>query len=224
MMLRSHLRRLGITAALAVLPLAMAPAAHAETDALNAQDRAYLQGAHQSNLAEIAAGKLAQSKGQTQAVKDLGQLLITDHTKLDAALRKVAAAANVNLPPAPNAQQRAMQAKMDAADAGEFDAVFVSGQIAGHAKTMRLGEREAADGRDAAVKKAAAAAAPVVAAHHHKFMAQAEEMGLPGSVDAGRTGTAVAADTGIEWQMAVAAGGVLTATGLVLLLRRRQVA
>jgi putative membrane protein len=154
-------------------------------------------GAHQLNLAEIAAGKLAQSKGSSQEVKDLGAMLVTDHTKLDAAVRKVATTAEVSLPSAPNAEQKAMQAKLMNAPAGEFDARFVAGQLAGHAKTMALGEKETKHGSDAAVMKAASDAAPVIAQHHDKFMDQARAMGLPEHVDAGLSGAAATANNQI---------------------------
>jgi putative membrane protein len=221
LMRRLVLRALSIAAA-AALVVAGATVAQAAPTALNAQDRSYLQGAHQSNLAEIATGKLAQTKGSSKAVKELGMMLVADHTKLDAALRKVAAAKQVSLPSAPNAEQRAMQAKLAAASGADFDAMFVSGQIVGHAKTMALGMKEAKAGQDPTVKKAAAAAAPVVAEHHDKFVAQADAMGLPAAVDAGRSPAAMATTPGTA-RLAVpliAGGVILTLAGLVLLRRR----
>jgi putative membrane protein len=220
---RSVIRSLA--AAVILLAFAIAPAAHAATTELNAQDKAYLQAAHQSNLAEIAAGKLAQSNGSSQQVKDLGAMMVTDHTNLDAALSKVATAAMVSLPAAPNAEQQAMQAKLASASAGEFDAMYVSAQIAGHAQAMQLGAMEAAGGADAAVKRAAAAAAPVVVRHYQMFVAQAKRMGLPGWVRAGRTNDlAISGSGGNEWTVVgLVAGLILIGSGAVL-LRRRVVA
>jgi putative membrane protein len=179
-------RRCAVTVAAAVVVLVSGAGVAAAATTVSGQDRAYVMGAHQSNLAEIAAGKLAQSKGSSKEVKDLGTMLVTDHTKLDAALRKVATAAGASLPAAPNAEQKAMQAKLMNASADEFDAMFVAGQITGHAKAMALGEKEMKHGSDAAVMKAATDAAPVIARHHDKFMAQARAMGLPDHVGAGR--------------------------------------
>jgi putative membrane protein len=199
-----------------------AGAAQAGTNALSQQDQAYLQGAHQGNLAEIAAGTLAQSKSQDQQVKDLGAMLIADHTKLDAAVRQVASATGTSLPSAPNAEQRAMQSQMQQAPAGEFDALFVTGQISGHAKTMRLGEQELSNGSDARVKTNARAAAPVIARHLDMFRAAAERQGLPESVQAGRTGVAEAPGQGIGTTpvVLVVGGLVLMALGGTLAARR----
>ena len=215
------IRRLAAVVAAGFLTLAVAPAAHADTTALNAQDRAFHVGAHQSNLAEIAAGKLAQSKGQSSSVKEIGAMLISDHTKLDAAVRKLAAAKGVSLPSAPNAEQRAAAAKLAAASGAEFDTVFVSTQLAGHMKAMQLGKDEAARGQDADTKKAAAAAAPVIAHHGEMLTAAARELGVPTDVDAGRTGDATGSQTA-EW-IAFAAGLALVAGGGVVLVRRRRV-
>jgi putative membrane protein len=220
---RSVIRSLAATVIL--LALATAPAAHAASTELNAQDKTYLVTVHQANLAEIAAGKLAQSKGSSQQVKNLGAMMVTDHTKLDAGLRQVATAVKVSLPAAPTADLQAMQAKLANAPASEFDAMYVSAQVIGHAQVMQLGAREAAAGADTTVKQAAAAAAPIVAEHYREFVAAANQMGLPGRVKAGRTSDlATSGSSGNEWTVPLlAAGLVLIGAGSVL-VRRRVVA
>ncbi|ONI74061.1 hypothetical protein BWI15_11850 [Kribbella sp. ALI-6-A] len=206
--------------AAAVVVLGGTASAHAAAGALSEQDRVFLRGAHQSNLAEIATGKLAQSKGSSAEVKELGALLIADHTKLDASLRKVAAAANVSLPQQPNAEQRALQAKLQAASGDEFDAMFVAGQLEGHAKAMALGEKEISAGSEPAVVNAAKASAPVIASHHEKFMAAARSLGLPDSVDSGTSGVAAAGDNMVAAGL-VGLGGLLVLSGAVVALRRQ---
>jgi predicted outer membrane protein len=208
-----------------LLALTTAPAAHAATTELNAQDRTYLQDVHQANLAEVAAGNLAESNGSSQQVKDLGAMMVTDHTKLDAALGQVATAVKVSLPAAPTADQQAMQAKLANTPAGEFDATYISAQIAGHAQVMRLGAMEAAAGADATVKKAAAAAAPIVAEHYREFVAAANRMGLPGKVKAGRTSDlATSGSSGNEWTVPLLAAGLVLMGAGGVLVRRRVVA
>lgn len=187
---------------------------------VSGQDRMYLQMAHQSNLAEITDGKLAQAKGQSEEVKSLGAMMVADHTKLDAALSKVAAAKKVTLPKAPNAEQRSMHAKLTKAAAGEFDAMYVAGQLAGHSKAKALGTKELSAGTDAAVKGNARSAAPVIERHHEEFMAQADQMGLPGSVDAGISGAAAPQHSGLAAGL-IAVGVLLLAGGGGVTVRRR---
>lgn len=85
----SHLRRaiLGAITLLAAVMLAVSPAAAAPSE----QDEAWMVSAHQSNLAEIAAGTAAQEHATTEAVQDMGARLIEDHQALDADLTAAAA-------------------------------------------------------------------------------------------------------------------------------------
>lgn len=214
-------RSLAATAAAAVVVLAGgAGIATASPAALNDQDRAFLVGSHQTNLAEIATGKLAQGKGRSQQVKDLGAMLVADHTKLDAAARPLAQRADVKLPSAPNPEQRALAARLADASASEFDALFVAGQLAGHAKAMRLGEAEIKGGSDPAVVAAAKSAAPVIAKHHREFEAQARAMGLPVAVDAGSSGDRGSTPVGGVPAGLMGLGALLLAVGLVVAVRR----
>jgi putative membrane protein len=102
------LRRLAlIGAAGAGLALTAAGVAGATTAvAPNAQDRAFLVAAHQSNLAEIQAGQVAQQKATTDVVREHGQIFIRDHTRLDASLRQKAQALGVSLPSQPSSGRR----------------------------------------------------------------------------------------------------------------------
>jgi putative membrane protein len=187
------------------------------------QDTAYLKAAHQSNLAEIAGGKIAQQKGDSQQVKDLGARFVADHTKLDAALRKTAAALDVDLPSAPNAQQQAVAARYRASSGSDFDALFVSTQMDAHMAAMNLGEKEIANGDDAQAKKVAQSAAPVIRSHHTALSDAARSLGVPDRIGTGTGGQAAhraftAPVTGL-----LAAGLLLLVAAGVLLLRRRTV-
>jgi putative membrane protein len=219
------LRRLSTVLVLGIVTLlGSAGAAQAGTSQLSDQDRAFLQGAHQSNLAEITTGKMATTKAQSQQVKDFGAMLVADHTKLDATVRELAGRMNVSLPDAPNAAQRALAVRLQNASGDEFDAIFITGQITGHRMALQLGQRELSNGSDAAVKNAAASAAPVIARHLQMAVAEARNQGLPVSIQAGRLGTAQAPDRDFGAPLVLALGGVvLIASGATLAVRRRHV-
>ena len=198
----------------------LAPAAAASA-APSGQDTTYLRAAHQSNLAEIAGGKIAQQKGENQQVKDLGARFVADHTKLDTALKQTASALGVTLPSAPNAEQRALAARYGAASAEQFDALFIATQMDAHMKAMSLGETEIADGTDAQAKKAAQNAAPVVASHHKALQAAARDLGVPDTINTGTGGQAAAGTTG-PLEISLIVTGLLLTAGAVLLFRRRR--
>ncbi|MCP2258501.1 putative outer membrane protein [Streptoalloteichus tenebrarius] len=184
--------------------------AHAE-QTVSDQDRQFLEQAHQANLAEIDAGRLARSRGSRQLVRDLGARFEEDHTRLDEALTQTASALGVALPDTPDPDQKAVHERLQNASDEEFDALFVRTQTEGHAKVMRLGETELAQGSSAEVKKVASDAAPVVKSHHDALLAAAGEVGAPTMINAGSAGLASTS----AWQ---GPGVVLLATGLLLVV------
>ena len=76
------------------------------------QDSTWLVAAHQSNLAEIAAGTDAQQNATNADVKELGGMLGADHRQLDASVTALAEKYGVSLPDAPNAEQQAALAEV----------------------------------------------------------------------------------------------------------------
>lgn len=189
---------------------ALAIAAGPAVAAPSTQDTRFLQQAHQTNLAEISAGQLAQQKGNSQVVRDIGARLVTDHTRLDQSLRVAANALGVSLPSTPNAAQLAVARQLQAATGAEFDRLFVTTQIAGHVQAMRNGEEELANGSDPQAKQVATEAAPVIQAHHDLLTAAARQLGIPTSVNAGSGGMASPDATHLP-------AGILLGVGLVLI-------
>jgi predicted outer membrane protein len=143
------------------------------------QDTAWMTAAHQANLAEIATGKMAQEKGTSATVKELGERFVTDHTKLDDSLKTLAGELNVTLPDQPNDEQKAVAEKLNAAAAGsEFDKMWIEQQLAAHAKSMKATQQELDMGEATQVKQAADAAMPVITAHHEALMKAAPTFGV----------------------------------------------
>jgi putative membrane protein len=56
-------------------------------------DQTFIVKAVQANLDEISIGKLAETKGSTDAVRAYGKLLLTDHTKANEKAMTLATAA-----------------------------------------------------------------------------------------------------------------------------------
>ena len=162
---------LGAVALALVGPATMAQAstpgsAHGVTD----QDRAFLRAAHQSNLAEIAAGTLAEQKGRSAQVRELGRMWVEDHTRLDADLKKVTQRLGVSLPTQPNAEQRAFAARVKKLSGTTFDKVWLSGQLTGHVETRTAGRTELARGSNADALKVAKTSAPIVQHHINEIV------------------------------------------------------
>jgi len=185
------------------------------------QDKQYLVGAHQANLAEIDAGQVARLKGTSAAVRDLASKIVTDHLTLDEALIPVANQLGVTLPAEPTDEQKAIQTELDGMTTGaEFDKRWVSTQLSAHTSSMNLGQSEISGGTEPSVIKLAQDAAAVLAVHHTALTKLSTAASPPSHVDSGSGGLADPRRTLIPL--------AITGVGLLLILagvtlRRRSV-
>src|SRR3954449_11481501 len=76
-------------------------------------DQSFFKHAAESGIAEVEAGKLAESKGSSQAVKDFGAMMVKDHTEANNKLKSVASSENVDLPSSSGAKHMATKAKLE---------------------------------------------------------------------------------------------------------------
>jgi putative membrane protein len=110
------------------------------------QDTAWMVAAHQSNLAEIAAGNAAVAQGTSAGVKRLGAMFVEMHTKLDADLTSAASTLNVQLPTSPSAAQQQQLAAVTAKSGADFDTAWLAQQTAAHQDTLQATKTETATG------------------------------------------------------------------------------
>ncbi|UNX55089.1 DUF4142 domain-containing protein [Georgenia sp. TF02-10] len=209
----SLLRRavLGAGTLIAAVGIAAAPAVAQPSE----QDTTWMVAAHQSNLAEIAAGTAAQEQASSPEVREMGATLITDHQKLDADLTAAAEQLGVDLPDAPTPEQQAALEQVKAQQGAAFDTAWIASQIEGHQMTIAATTQEISAGTDPTVVALAEAASPVVQGHldHLRQMS-----GAPTTVPSG------IGDPGSPVLGAglIGAGLLVAAGSLTLLARRRR--
>lgn len=136
------------------------------------QDQKWLQQAHQTNLAEIATGRLGEQSGHTESVRMIGHTLATDHAAMDAKLQKLAEQLHVKLPGAPNAQQKAIMDQLQQQHGMQFDQTWVHDEKDGHIQAIELTTFEANHGTAPQVKQLAVEALPKLK-KHFKLLAHA---------------------------------------------------
>ncbi len=88
-------------------------------------DQDFFKHAAEGGIAEVEAGTLAQSKGNSQAVKDFGVMMVKDHTDANAKLASIAASESVSLPSSSGALQLASKAKLEVLTGDTFDAAYI---------------------------------------------------------------------------------------------------
>ncbi|MDT0529395.1 DUF4142 domain-containing protein [Micromonospora sp. DSM 115977] len=172
------IKRLGLLAALVLVGIAPAAAAQAAVQP-SQQDTQYLQAVHQVNLFEITAGDLAQQKGQSQGVKDLGARLKTDHTQLDQTVQQTASQLGVELPSEPTADQQSVIDQLNNASGEEFDRLWVTSELAGHVQAIQATQTEISQGSEQSVVQLAQTALPTLQAHYDALVQLAEQLGIP---------------------------------------------
>jgi putative membrane protein len=129
------------------------------------QDRRWLVAAHQSNLAEIAAGTSAVARATSPDVREIGQMMIDMHNDLDDDVVATAADLGVVLPDAPTRGQEAVLAAVERQTGQRYDAAWIDSRIAGHEVTLAATEAEINAGTNPQVVRLANAARPVIQQH-----------------------------------------------------------
>ena len=187
------------------------------------QDTAWMAAAHQSNLAEIAAGQAAVAQGTSADVTSLGQMFIDMHTQLDTELTAAAQQLGVTLPDAPTPSQQQTLERVKAETGPAFDTAWIASQIASHQTTLAATQTEISTGSDPTVVALATKSAPVVQQHLTALQEAAAAAGVPTQVPTGDGGLLESGGTSsLAWILAVVGGFLLVGgTGTALLLRRR---
>lgn len=126
---------------------------------------AFVTNAAISDMYEIQAGQIAQAKGQTQAVKDFGKQMVTDHTALSNAMKPLIIAAGKTAPTGLDERRKGLIDNLNAAAPADFDKVYLTQQEAAHNEALTLMQGYADHGDDAGLKGGAAKALPKIKAH-----------------------------------------------------------
>ena len=106
-------------------------------------DSAFLTDAMKGDNSEVALGKIAQSKGASQGVKDLGTMLVTDHGAHKTEVAGLAQQNGVTVTDDVTDEAKAMETKLDGLSGDAFDKAFIAGAIEDHKKDIAKYEAQA---------------------------------------------------------------------------------
>src|SRR5690242_4775619 len=146
-------------AALGLATLLLAGAAQAQTTMPNSKpatssqtsgqknvskaDQQFLKEAIQADMAEVQVGQLAQQKGQSEDVKQFGQMLQQDHSQNLQQAQQLAQQNNVTAPTEPSSEQKKMHDKLSKLSGQQFDRQFAKDMVADHKKDIAKFQKEA---------------------------------------------------------------------------------
>jgi putative membrane protein len=144
----------------------------------NSPDGAFYKKAAEGGMAEVEAGTLAQSKGDSQKVKDFGSMMVKDHSAANDKLKALAATKDVTLPSTSSVGQMATKAKLEVLTGDAFDKAYIKAQVQAHQDTIALFRKEIASGQDADAQSFAKATLPTVRSHLKAVNAIAANAGV----------------------------------------------
>ena len=120
---------------------------------LSAKDKAFMKQAAKGGTMEVAMGKMAEEKGQSDDVKAFGKRMVADHSKANDELKMLAEKRGVKLPSEKSAKQ------------WSSDKDYMGMMVKDHEKDLAEFQDEASNGNDPDLKKFAERTAKVVQKH-----------------------------------------------------------
>lgn len=127
----------------AVQDAASAPVGQMSAATLGANSpEAYVTNAAMGDMYEIQAAELALERSQNADVRELAEMIRTDHTQASEQMRQIAgeAAAGVQMPTELDERRQGMIDNLRSASADAFDQVYIDQQVAAHQEAVTLHE------------------------------------------------------------------------------------
>ncbi len=119
------------------------------------QDKDFVHSALQGGMAEVQLGQLATQKGASDDVKQFGQKMVDDHTRLDGEMQQVAQQIGVSAPRGLSKKDKALVAKLQSLSGTEFDDAYIEAMVKDHKNDLMDFRQEVANSQNPTVKQAA---------------------------------------------------------------------
>jgi putative membrane protein len=155
----------GLSASAAAPPESAKSTAKTKTSPSMMSDSEFAKAAAEGGFAEVKFGELAKDRGSSQAVKDFGQRMVTDHSKADDNLKTAAAKDNLSLSAQLNAKDQAAYDRLSKLSGKVFDRAYARDMVRDHEADIAAFRHEANAGKDASIKSFASQTLPTLEDH-----------------------------------------------------------
>lgn len=129
------------------------------------KDAQFMVDAAEINLNEIKLGNLVQTKSASKQIKDLGKMMVTDHTKNLEELKKLASSKNVTLPESVTEKGMDEYNKLNEKTGRDFDKKYAEMMVDGHKEAIKKFEKCEEDCTDSQLKNWAIKTLPALRSH-----------------------------------------------------------
>jgi putative membrane protein len=128
-------------------------------------DAKFLMDAIRGNMAEVKIGQLAESHANSDAARDLGKMLATDHSKGLQKTTSLARSKDITVPTDVTAEQKQTYDKLAKLSGSAFDRELAQTMVADHKKDIAAYQKEAMTGKDSEIMDLAKDTLPTLEEH-----------------------------------------------------------
>lgn len=126
--------------------------------------------AAEGGMLEVQLGELAQRNGTSDKIKELGNMMVKDHSEANEELKKLAFEKNIALPAKLGDEKMKKYNDLNAKKGNEFDRAYADFMVKDHEEDIKLFKDEAENGNDAEIKNWASG--KISTLEHHLQMAK----------------------------------------------------
>jgi len=152
---------------------------------MKSPDQAFMVKAAQGGLAEVTLGSVAKQNGGSDAVKQFGDRMVTDHSQANDRLRQLAQQKGITLPSSPSMKDKRLSKTLQAKQGAEFDKAYIHDMVKDHEEDVAEFRKEAESGKDPDVKAWAQKTLPTLEQHLEMAKQVAGQVGGEPSKSAG---------------------------------------
>lgn len=134
-------------------------------DNLNTQDQTFLTQASISNSAEIQAGTLAASKGNSTLVKNFGTMMVAEYTTTQSDLKKTGSNVGVTVKDAVDPAHVVIMQQLNGLNRACICSVYIKTQLSDHQMTQTMFQAEINNGSHSQIKNYANTYLPHIQMH-----------------------------------------------------------
>lgn len=145
---------------------------------LSASDKKFVMEAAMGGMMEVKLGEVAAQHGGHASVKQFGERMVRDHSKVNGELAKFAASHAVALPKELDAQHQRMVEKLSKLSGNEFDEAYMKDMVQDHEKDVAAFAKQAEKGDNADLKAWAGKTLPGLKEHLQLARDVAKEVGV----------------------------------------------
>lgn len=148
---------------------------------MSSQDHKFVMEAAMGGLMEVELGRVAAQRGTSDAIKQFGQRMVDDHTKVNEELMSLASSKGMTLPTTLDEKHQKDVTKLSGMSGAEFDRAYAKEMLSDHTKDVKEFERQSTRAGDPDIRAFAAKTLPTL--QEHLQMARA----LPGNEGSGNS-------------------------------------